>query len=208
LSFAAVCLGNHFAPRYFLQLLPPLAIAASRGITVALAYRRKATLTAVAALLLVPFIRFAPRYATLAVVNLYNREPHWSDVAMDLDSQRAAARIRALAHPGDTLFVWGYRPDIYVYTRMMTSGSRFWDSQPLTGVPADRHLSTTTAIYSAPAARNREEFVRSHPTFVVDGLGLLNPALRPEAYPELQNWLKDYRVVAHTNLCVIYRAIE
>ena len=31
LSFAAVCFGNHFAPRYFLQLLPPLTVAAARG---------------------------------------------------------------------------------------------------------------------------------------------------------------------------------
>ena len=30
LSYAAVCLGSRFAPHYFLQLLPPLVIAASR----------------------------------------------------------------------------------------------------------------------------------------------------------------------------------
>jgi hypothetical protein len=204
LSFAAVCLGNHFAPRYFLQVLPPLVIVASRGISLAFQQHRKLAVTTVTALLLVPFIRFAPRYFMLAGDDLSNREPHWSDVAMDLDSQRAAAKIRALAHPGDTLFVWGYRPDIYVYTRM-TSGSRFGDSQPLTGVPADRHLSATTAIYSAPAARNREALVRSHPTFIVDGLGPLNPALAPRVYSELRPWLMGYRVVAQTNLCVIYR---
>jgi hypothetical protein len=205
LSFAAVCLGNHFAPRYFLQVLPPLVIVGSRGIVLALNQRPKLASAAVAALLLIPFIRFAPRYFMLAGDDLLHREPHWSDVAMDLDSQRAAAAIRARARPGDTLFVWGYRPDLYVYTRM-TSDSRFWDSQPLTGVPADRHLSATTAVYSAPAARNRDELVKSHPAFIVDGLGTLNPALRPGVYPELLRWLEGYRVIARTNLCVIYQA--
>ena len=81
------------------------------------------------------------------------------------------------------LLVWGYRPDLYVYTRMV-SDSRFWDSQPLTGVPADRHLSATDVIYSRPAAKNRMELARSHPEFIVDGLSLLNPKLAPTAYPE------------------------
>jgi hypothetical protein len=129
---------------------------------------------AYAVLLLIPLIRFGPRYARLAADNILHREPQWIDVAMDLDSQHAAGEVRARARPGDTLFVWGYRPDLYVYTRM-TSDGRFWDSQPLTGVPADRHLHATDAIYGGPAAANRQLLTRSHPAFVVDGLGLLNP---------------------------------
>ena len=126
---------------------------------------------------------------------------------MDLDSQRAAADLTALAHPGDTLFVWGYRPDLYVYTRMI-SPCRFWDSQPLTGVPADRHLSATQTIYSKPAAANRRELIRSHPTFIVDGLGLLNPKLQISVYPELRHWMEQYKLVGRTNLCLIYRRID
>ena len=204
LSFAAVCLGNRFAPRYFLQLLPPLAIAASRGVTLALRRDRKMAVAVLSVLLLLPLVRFGWRYATLAADDLARRETSWPDVAMDLDSQRAAALIGGLAKPGDTLFVWGYRPDIYVYSRMLSDGL-FWDSQPLTGVPADRHLSASTAISSEAAARNRRLFVKSHPAFVVDGLGPLNPALALNAYPELRQWLTQYKVVARTKLCVIYR---
>ena len=206
LSFGAVCLGGRFVPRYFLQLLPPLTVAASRGIVLGLRAYPRAGAAILAALLLVPSIRFGPRYASLALDNLSHREPNWSDVAMDLDSQRVAAKIRSMAQPGDTLFVWGYRPDVYVYTRM-TSDSLFWDSQPLTGVPADRHLSATGPIYSGPAIGNRQRLSHSHPTWIVDGLSLLNPKLTPVMYPELQPWLAQYKPIGRTALSLIYHRI-
>jgi hypothetical protein len=206
LSFAAVCLGTRFAPHYFLQLLPPLVIAASRGMVLALRAYPKRAAALLAALLLVPLIRFGPRYALLVRDNLYHHDPNWSDVVMDRDSQHAAAKIRSLGHPGDTLFVWGYRPDLYVYARM-TSDSRFWDSQPLTGVPADRHLSGTDAIYSGPATANRRELTRSHPTFIVDGLSRFNPKLSPGVFPELRPWMASYTLVDQTKLSLIYRRL-
>jgi hypothetical protein len=207
LSFIAASLGWRFAPHYFLQVLPPLIVVAARGIVLALRDRKKIAVALLALSLLPSLIRFGPRYASLAYDNFAGREPNWIDVLMDLDSQQAAKKIRALSQGGDTLFVWGYRPDIYVYTRM-TSGSRFWDSQPLTGVPADRHLHTNAPIYGGPAAANRQELVRSHPTFIVDGLGLLNPKLAPGVYPELRPWLAHYRLMGRTKLSLIYRRIE
>jgi hypothetical protein len=204
LSAASLLLGNHFAPRYFLQLLPVMVITASHGIVIALHRWKRLSVVVLALLLIAPTIRFGSRYATLFADNLAHREPHWSDVALDLDSQNVAARIRALAKPGDTLFVWGYRPDMYVCTRMLPAG-RFWDSQPLTGVPADRHLSVSEAVYAGPAAQNRQELVRTRPTFIVDGLGLLNPHLAPAVYPEVQAWLSNYNLVGTTQLSRIYR---
>lgn len=203
-SFAAVGLGWRFAPHYFLQFLPPMVIVASRGAVFAWHERRQTAAVVLPLLLIVPLVRFGPRYASLTYDNLMNREPHWIDVGMDLDSQDVARRIRAMAQPGDTLFVWGYRPDIYVYTRMSSPG-RFWDSQPLTGVPADRHLSATTAIYGGPSAANREELIRSQPSWIVDGLGLLNPKLAPAVYPDIRTWLGGYQLIGRTKLSLIYR---
>jgi hypothetical protein len=153
-------------------------------------------------MLLIPLIRFGPRYAIVAL----GRDPNWPDVALDRDSQQAAAIIQKSALPGDTLFVWGYRPDIYVYTRRL-SGGQFWDSQPLTGVPADRHLTESQSILGPSAARHRAEFIRSNPTFFVDGLGLLNPNLDPRKFPEIRQWMLQYKLVAQTRLCLIYHKI-
>lgn len=206
-SFAGVALGSRFAPHYFLQLVPPIALAGARGIVLAWRRYRVRAAVAFAVLALIPVIRFGPRYAMLAADDIVHRDPRWNDVLMDLDSQKAAAEIRHMAHPGDTLMVWGYRPDIYVYTRMV-SDSRFWDSQPLTGVAADRHLKDTTSIYGEAAVKNREAFAHTHPTFLVDGLGIMNPRLAPGKYPELRGWFAHYKLLARTRLSLIYRRVD
>ena len=58
---------------------------------------------------------------------------------------------RSQANAGDTLFVWGYRPEIYVYTGL-PAATRFLDSQPLTGVPADRHLTQSEPVETVEVA--------------------------------------------------------
>jgi hypothetical protein len=207
LSFAGVALGAQFQPRYFFQLLPPLVLAASRGLVLLYeshgTIRNRTAWTIVGIALLVPLIRFGPRYVLLAR-DLIAGQPHqWSDVLLDQDSQAAAALVNARKQAGNTLFVWGYRPDIFVYTRL-AAASRFWDSQPLTGVPADRHLFDSRPILPDLAARNRSELTATHPTFLVDGLSILNPGLSIENYPELRDWLADYQEVARTSLTVVY----
>lgn len=202
-SFAAVCLGLRFAPHYYLQFLPALVFVASRGAILALREHKRPAIAILILLLLVPLVRFGPRYALLTIDNMHRREPRWNDAILDLDSLHVAEKIRALRRPGDTLFVWGYRPSMYVYTRMAAPGL-FWDSQPLTGVPADRHLHATTAVYGGPASHNRERLLHTRPTFLVDGLGLLNPRLAPDVYPELRPWLARYRLVGKTKLSLIY----
>jgi hypothetical protein len=196
-SFAAVCLGNHFAPRYFLQMLPPLAVVGARGIVLALGQRRRWAIAAICLLLAVPFVRFGPRYLRMA------RHAPWGDIALDLDSQQVAARINALKRPGDTLFVWGYRPDIYVFTRLSPS-TLVWDSQPLTGVPADRHLTAQEPSITPLTRRNWNAMLLARPAFIVDGLGQLNDKLKPEQFGEMRTLFRNYREVARTKLSVIY----
>ena len=207
LSFAAVCLGTRFSPRYFLQLLPVLVIAGSRGAVLAWRRARIATTICFVAALSVPVIRFGPHYFFLAADGIQGLASHWTDVAMDSDARQAADLIRSSFRPGDTLFVWGYRPDIYVYTRLISDG-KFWDSQPLTGIPADRHLHASEPIYSGPAAVNRQQFIETAPTWLVDGSSLLNPNLKAENYPELRPWLSHYELIGRTKMCLIYRRAD
>lgn len=211
ISFCGVASGTLFAPRYFLQLLPPLVLAASRGLTLAfviptLAYRRIGWAAVIAALL-VPIVRFGPRYVVLAGDLAAHRVHHWTDVVLDQDDQATAVYLNRLKQEGDTLFVWGYRPGDFVYTRM-PAASLFWDSQPLTGVPADRHLFDSRPILPDLAERNRIALTATRPTFIVDGLSLLNPHLEPRNYPELRDWLGHYRLIARTDLSLIYRLTE
>ncbi|HEY1753919.1 MAG TPA: hypothetical protein VGG72_00880 [Bryobacteraceae bacterium] len=193
-SLGSVCLGWRFAPRYFMQLLPAMVIPAARGFTQAPFAAR----AFIAAALLIPAIRFGPRYIELA------RQDALQDTAMDRESRETAKLILGMAHPGDTIFVWGYRPDVVAYTRLPVAG-KFWDSQPLTGVPADRHLSESQPVDPEGAARNRQELSKEQPTFLVDGLSQYNPKLDIHNYPDLAYWLKQYSVAGRAGATIIYR---
>jgi len=196
LSFGAVALGWRFFPRYFFQILPALVLLGARGLAVMPArYARVAAL-----LLLIPLVRFGPRYVLLAA----GQSTQWADTAMDRDSHAAARLTKQLARPGDSLFVWGFRPDIYVYAGL-PSGARFLDSQPLTGVPADRHLTQSAPVAPELAAAHRAELIRAAPTFVIDGLGPYNPNLAITRYPDLKQWLAQYREAGRSAQTIVYR---
>jgi len=212
ISLAAAGVGWRFSPHYLNQLLPPLAIAAARGLSLLLAEtrvppRRFGTLAVAAAALvamIVPVIRFGPRYFLLAADDLAGRPHAWRDVALDEESRQASALIRTSAREGDTIFIWGYRPNLVVYTRLPVA-SRMWESQPLTGVPADRHLRDSVSVDVDWARQNRAELLRSSPSIIVDGLGAYNPRLDIAAYPDLAAWFKRYCLAGRAGLTAVYR---
>jgi hypothetical protein len=195
ISLAAVAAGWRFFPRYYFHLLVPVTVMASRGIV--LLGRRRAIIYL---LLAIPLLRFGPRYAILASDLVQGRPHAWADLAMNQASQRTAEFLR---DPKGTLLVWGYRPDIFAYTRM-EAGTRFLDSQPLTGVIADRHLTDSEVQYPELAANNRRVLTAARPNFVVDGLGLYNPSLAITNYPDLREWLWHYHEIGRTESTVIY----
>jgi hypothetical protein len=124
---------------------------------------------------------------------------------MNRDSAAAARIVNAAARPGQTILVWGYRPDILVYTRLAL-GAPYLDSQPLTGVLADRHLvSSHVTMSPLETARNRALLGRTSPTFIVDGLGPYNPDLAIAQFPELRGWLERYVLIGEISGCRVYR---
>lgn len=200
ISFAAVAAGWRFFPRYYFQLLPLAALAGARGF--ALLGRKRAL--AAAALLLVPLGRFGPRYALLAR-DLVEGQPHsWVDIGMDRDSRNAGQLVRRWSTPGDTLFVWGFRPELYIYTGL-PAATRYLDSQPLTGVPADRHLTQSQPVETESTRAHRAELARTHPTFILDGLGPFNARLAIGMYDDLRPWLAQYHEIGRTALTVVYK---
>jgi hypothetical protein len=192
LALAGVAAGLRFFPRYYLLLLPVMAMVAARGFT--LLGRCRAS---VALLLLIPLTRFGPGYLHAI------RDTSWRDTAMDRDSRAAAEIVRRLAKPGDTLFVWGYRPELYPYTQL-PAGTIYLDSQMLTGVPADRHLTQSEAVETEGARARREALAHTDPTFVVDGLGPYNPRLAIGRYRDLSVWLARYRQAGRTGGAIVY----
>jgi hypothetical protein len=193
ISLAGVAAGLRFFPRYYFQILPVVVLLAARGFAEMRGRRR-----VVALLLLIPLARFAPTYFLAA------RDAGWRDIAMDRDSRAAARMVREAAKPGDTLFVWGFRPEIYVYSHL-PAATRFLDSQPLTGVPADRHLTQSTPVETKESRARRAELAASRPTFVVDGLGEYNRRLAVTEFGDLRAWMGGYREVERSAGSVIYR---
>ncbi len=199
ISLIAVCAGWRFFPRYYFQLLPVCALVGARGLLlVSNVWWRRAAF----GLLMIPLIRFGPRYVQLGVEQVQHRPHDWRDLAMANDTVSAAKLITAAS--GDNLLVWGYRPDLFAITRL-AAGTPFLDSQPLTGVIADRHLISAEPAAPELARRNRETLLKTKPTWIADGLGPYNNALAITAFPDLEEWLKDYVVTGRTTGFVIYR---
>ncbi|MGO9896093.1 MAG: ArnT family glycosyltransferase [Bryobacteraceae bacterium] len=194
IALAGVCAGLRFFPRYYFLLLAPVALMAARGWVLCGPKLRIAVLL----LLAIPMVRFAPSYASAL------GDSGWRDSAMDRDSRAAARLVRQRARPGDSLFVWGYRPELYPYTGLRAA-TMYLDSQPLSGVPADRHLTGSTPLETAQAALRRAALPHSEPTFLVDGLGPYNPRLAIGRYADLAGWLAHYREVARTTGTVIWQ---
>jgi hypothetical protein len=202
ISFVAVVAGARFFPRYYFQILPPLAVAA--GVGWQAPARRPVWVTLLVLALAVPAVRFGRVNLWLAL----GRSFAWRDTAIDADSRRVALDVARWTKPTDPIFVWGFRAEIYYYARR-TGASRFLESQPLTGVLADRHLERSDPFRPEAAARHRRELAAElgehPPAVIVDGLGPYNPVLSIENYPELRPLLDRYQAAEATRGTRVYR---
>ena len=213
-SYLGVAAGGRFFPRYFYQVLPLLCLLGARGYVLAAgadAGRGPRVSRILRALfwagLVFAVVRFHHRGAVLAYEAVTGKQTafmaNWTDPAIDRGSRLIAERVRG------SLFVWGYRPEIYFYCRCEPV-SMYLSSQPLTGVPADIHLREARSVAPAEAAANRARLVtelKQHlPESIVDGLGPYNPALAMERYPELAALLReDYERAETVGMGIIYR---
>jgi hypothetical protein len=200
-ALASVAGGWRFYPRYYFALLPVAVVLAARGLWL-LPVRWRIVLLAVT--LAIPAIRFGTPQAQLAKETLGGQPPSWSDLSLFVDASEAARLIQEQSRPGDTLLVWGYRPELNALASL-PPGTRFLDSQPLTGVIADRHLTSSRPTFAEIAATHRKELTWTRPTWIVDGLGPLNQALAIAQFQDLSDWFADYQEVARTKSTVIYR---
>ena len=201
-ALVAATIGWRLPPHYLNQIFPPLLILGCYG----LATMRKPWIYVVAIAVVIPVVRFTPRYVELLAEDLRGQSHTWRDVSMDMESRDAAGIVNRIARPGDTLFIWGYRPNIAVYTRLPVAG-QMWESQPVTMVPADRHLSLAEPLDPEWAARNRPVLEASKPSIVIDGLSAYNSGL--DIHTKLGEWMKQYcKVGASIRGITVYRLCE
>ncbi len=191
LSLASVAMGLRFFPRYYFFLLVPVVVLAGKS----LEQLPRTWRIAVLSLTLIPIARFAPRDIQLALGN-----ERWDDLALFHDSQEIAKLINERAKPTDTIFVWGYRPDIDALTRLK-GGTPYLESQPLDCVFADRHLRDLRTMPNLGCEDRLRKLREYEPNWLVDGLGPSNPRLRLEAYYPLQG----YELIARTPTAYLYR---
>jgi 4-amino-4-deoxy-L-arabinose transferase-like glycosyltransferase len=109
------------------------------------------------------------------------------------------------------LFVWGYRPEIYYWSGLRPA-SRYLSSQLLTGVPADVNYfgDDFTAVLdekttAAHRAQLLQELQEKRPKFIIDELAAYNSSLAMESYPELKDFLYDYKLMETDVKVFIYR---
>lgn len=196
-----VVLGARFFPRYYFHVLPAACVVAAMGFE---KLPRRA-LAGAALLLVIPFARYAPRYVDLGLDAAGVRASEWRDLRLERDSRAAAALVKEHARPGDNLLVWGYRPELYVFTKL-PAATRYLDSQPLSGVLADRHLTDASVTYPELAIRHRQQMNRApRPRLIADGLGRLNPRLEFFSLSGFSSWRVEYEIIGKTETYVLYR---
>jgi hypothetical protein len=111
--------------------------------------------------------------------------------------------------PEDYLFVWGYRPEIYYFSGLLPA-SRYLSTQPLTGVPADVHYFPdyrsvlSDSETSKSRARLLQDLLETRPKYIVDELGMFNSNLSITSYPELDDFLKEYKATEAVERFMIY----
>lgn len=194
LSLLSVAMGLRFFPRYYFMLLPPLAVMAGRSISELPARWRIGLLL----LLLIPAFRFGPRNLRLGL-----GDEAWDDLALFRDSRQVAEFLQKSAAPTDTLFVWGYRPDIDALSRLR-GGTPYLESQPIDCVFADRHLRETKPMPGVGCEERARRLRDYEPTWLVDGLGPSNIRLRLEVYYPLQG----YSLLLRTPTAYVYKLVS
>jgi len=112
--------------------------------------------------------------------------------------------------PSDYVFVWGYRPEVYFWSGLLPA-SRFLSTQPLTGVPADIHYfgdDYRSVLDEASTALARGQLIRdlqeTRPKYIVDELGMFNSGLSINSYPELKEFMADYKATGAVARFMIY----
>ncbi len=176
-SLAAAASGGRGFDHYYIQCIPAFALSAGWFLTSAASYARRH--------LRMPVVWSRPTFVGIAAALLVGATA-LSAVVCPLASRgkigypydsatRASAFIKSLTTPEERIFVWGYNPDIYLYTDRRPA-SRFVYCSFQTGLIPWTNLApekdTRYAIVPGTMDTLLADLETSRPTFIVDcGVG-------------------------------------
>jgi hypothetical protein len=135
----AVAIGFRFFPHYYLQLLPPLALLAARGVDVIPRPHRRRALVVVGLLAVVS--------TTFFLVPAFTQgETRDTRVALAV-----AQYVRHHTRPGQRVLVWGQAPEVY-WASDRRPATRFATTGFVTGTSGGRPPSHVGSRYAVPGA--------------------------------------------------------
>ncbi len=149
----SVFAGLRFFGHYYLHLLPPLALTAAGAFPILAARARRLILGGAA--------MFAATMTAVAFVPLGdNASIPWPTIA---------SAVRDAASPGDSVFVWGDLPEIYVAADRRPA-TRFVRTSFLTGTSGGRANGSGQAVDGIPGAWSMlgSDLQRHPPDLIVD----------------------------------------
>jgi Dolichyl-phosphate-mannose-protein mannosyltransferase len=190
----AVATGLRFFGHYYLQLLPPLALLATRPIV----HASRRVLAAVAVVVAVPVGFFVHQAFAMP-------RSHTEQVTHDL-----VAYVRRTVPPDERIFVWGHLPEVY-WQSGRRPATRFATTEFLTGLSGGRPNDLTGEQDAAPGAwADFDADLAAHPPALV--LDLAPADVRGGRFEELSRFPRfgeylahHYRPVATIDGVVAYR---
>jgi hypothetical protein len=188
----AVVAGFRFFGHYYLQLLPPLSLLAAGAFPLSRSALRRAAVIGIA---------FPSVVMILVGLLTLRTKPTGEYPAV-------ASRIRHIAPPNATMFVWGQLPELY-WASGIEPGTRFIHNAFITGNSGGRVQGASTSSDGMPGAWEMlEADVSAHlPTVIVD---TTNADVRGSQYYPLRKtpiWpvvRADYRLVTTVDHMQVY----
>lgn len=185
-GYAAVTTGGRFAPRYFTQIFPPLALLAAMTFNFQSAWRRW--------LLLVPLFGFwvtrffAP--SIYAAAGVFDYTPFQKEIG---------EYIRERTRPEDRIYIWGWGNGMYVYAERQPA-TRFMNTDFVTGripgSPTAYDLNFDTSFNIIPGSWDMlmEDLEHFRPVYILDTApaNIHDYIKYPiSKYPRLQDYLNQ-----------------
>ncbi|WP_438479509.1 ArnT family glycosyltransferase [Oleiharenicola lentus] len=196
-SLAGAASGGRGYDHYFIQLLPPVCLAAGFGLASVWSWVRSRPVRRFAALIAGVFLALVVGQLAYGVVKFRARAHQPID-----PSVRVAEYIKAHTQSDDRIFVWGYHPDIYLFSDRKPA-SRFVYGSFLSGlIPwTNTAMDKDTSYAIVPGARETllNELTSSRPAFIVDCSAGPNRYWQKyplDTFPALRDYIK-----AHYQLC-------